>query len=213
MLKTHPAWPKLLKTAEEQGKNEFDMLEETLDKLRQERNSPSRTHLVRDLHFYPDLHGNRSPLADPKMRGMITGLTLDDGLSDLALKFHVTLEAIALQTRQILDEMNTKGHQINSIYMSGSQAKNQPLMTLLATVCNVNVVIPPDPSAAVVVGAAMLGRCAADLAAQTQGKEIRSQEEVEAMAMATKEGLWDIMVSHIPRAMVFRLLLISVFTG
>jgi ribulose kinase len=37
-------------------------------------------------------HGNRSPLADPKMKGMITGLTLDDGLSDLAAKFNVTLE-------------------------------------------------------------------------------------------------------------------------
>ena len=37
-------------------------------------------------------HGNRSPLADPKMRGMISGLALDDHLTDLAAKFNVTLE-------------------------------------------------------------------------------------------------------------------------
>lgn len=81
-------------------------------------------------------HGNRSPLADPRMKGMITGLTLDDSLNDLARKFNVTLEvsmchpsycrivkltfqSIALQTRHIVDEMNSRGHQINSIYMSG----------------------------------------------------------------------------------------------
>ena len=40
------------------------------------------------------LTGNRSPLADPRMKGMITGLALDDGLNDLARKFHVTLEVI-----------------------------------------------------------------------------------------------------------------------
>lgn len=49
---------------------------------------------------------------------MLTGLSLDSTLGDLALKFNVTLESIALQTRHILEEMNTKGHQIDSIYMS-----------------------------------------------------------------------------------------------
>lgn len=90
-------------------------------------------HLTKDLHFYPDLvrsfhssdlcltlqHGNRSPLADPKMRGMISGLALDATLNDLAAKFNVTLEAIALQTRHIVDTMNKNGHKIDSIYMSG----------------------------------------------------------------------------------------------
>lgn len=64
--------------------------------------------------------GNRSPLADPRMRGSITGLALDSSLADLALRFNVTLEAIALQTRQIVDQMNSHGHDIKSIYMSGS---------------------------------------------------------------------------------------------
>ena len=54
------------------------------------------------------------------MKGMITGLQLDDSLNDLARKFNVTLEAIALQTRHIVDEMNARGHQIDSIYMSGT---------------------------------------------------------------------------------------------
>ena len=128
------------------------------------------------------------------MKGMITGLVLDDSLNDLAAKFNVTLEAIALQTRHIVDEMNGKGHKIDSIYMSGSQAKNGPLMRLLATVLQMPVIIPPQPSAAVVLGAAMLGRYAYYLTTERQGKPISSQQEAE--EAKEKEGwrLWDVMV-------------------
>lgn len=44
--------------------------------------------------------GNRSPLADNDMRGMMVGLTMASGLRDLALKYLACCEAIALQTRQ-----------------------------------------------------------------------------------------------------------------
>jgi ribulose kinase len=45
----------------------------------------------------------------------------DDGLGDLARKYWATLEAIALQTRHILEEMNSCGHDIKEIYMSGER--------------------------------------------------------------------------------------------
>lgn len=51
---------------------------------------------LQDVRADKRQHGNRSPLADPRMRGMIMGLTLDDGISDLAAKFNVTLEVGAL---------------------------------------------------------------------------------------------------------------------
>ncbi len=59
--------------------------------------------------------------------------------------------------------MNAKGHEITSIYMSGGQAKNIPLMQLFANTCSMPVVLPASSSAAVVLGAAMLGRFAAEL--------------------------------------------------
>lgn len=111
------------------------------------------------------------------MRGSIVGLELDSGLNDLARKYNVTLEAIALQTRHIVDEMNAKGHKITSIYMSGGQAKNIALMQLFADTCNMPVVLPYSHSEAVVLGAAMLGRFAAE-------------------GSGDSSKLWDIMVRH-----------------
>ena len=86
------------------------------------------------------------------------------------------MEAIALQTKHILDEMNDKGHEIRTIFISGGQSKNVALMQLIANTCDMPVVTPDSSSTAVVTGAAMLGRFAAETS-EGNGK-----------------GLWDIMV-------------------
>ena len=152
--------------------------------------------------------GNRSPIADPRMRGSIVGLELaspilfsphlsskysnfaqDSGLHDLAKKYYATLLSIALQTRHIIDSMNAKGHQITSIYMSGGQAKNLFLMQLFANTCKMPVVLPRDAGSAVVLGAAMLGR----FAAEVEGAQAEKRKEMEGNGHA--EALWDVMVS------------------
>lgn len=72
--------------------------------------------------------------------------------------------------------MNEAGHQIKSIFMSGSQCQNDILMNLIASACDMPVLIPRYVHAAVVHGAAMLGAKAAS--ADKDGKT---------------EQLWDIM--------------------
>lgn len=157
--------------------------------------------------------GNRSPIADPRMRGSITGLNLDGtSLSSLTLLYHATLTTIALQTRSIVDELNGKGHRIKRLYVSGSQAQNGILMQLLADACNhadgegalegvvVSVSDGEDAGvvdfggakkekrkgvSAVVLGAAMLGRMAHEMA------EVKGKADDERKA----EILWNIMVS------------------
>ncbi|KAH8074935.1 hypothetical protein BXZ70DRAFT_1056364 [Cristinia sonorae] len=185
MIKTHPAYNQLQQLADERKTNIHEVLHDELEKLRVQEKVDSFTELTKDMHFYPDLHGNRSPIADARMRGSLMGLTLDDGLGDLARKFNLTLEAIALQTRHIVDEMNAKGHQIKSLYMSGGQAKNIPLMKLFADTCKIPVVLPANSGAAVVLGAAMLGRFAAEANQSTDARE-----------QATK--LWSTMVEMTP---------------
>ncbi|KAJ7590783.1 Pentulose kinase [Mycena floridula] len=191
-LTTHPAYSQLVELGKSQDKNIHVVLQDLLESLRLEAKVNTFTELTKHLHVYPDLHGNRAPIADPRMRGSIIGLTLDSGLNDLARKYHVTLEAIALQTRHIVEEMNATNkaihHNISSIYMSGGQAKNIPLMQLFADTCKMPVVLPFDHAGAVVQGAAMLGRFAAE-AAKKPG-EMDSEEQGQL--------LWKIMLEMTP---------------
>lgn len=112
------------------------------------------------------------------MRGSIMGLTLDSSLHDLARKFHLTLESIALQTRHIVDSMNDAGHKITALYMSGGQAKNTKLMQLFADVVGCPVVLPESTADAVSRGSTMLARFASE---RREGNE-------------DKDLLWGIMV-------------------
>lgn len=54
------------------------------------------SQLTKEFHVYPDFHGNRSPLADPTMKGMIVGLTLNCSEENLALIYLATLQALAV---------------------------------------------------------------------------------------------------------------------
>lgn len=54
--------------------------------------------LTKDFHVWPDFHGNRSPLADPTMKGMITGLTINSSEENLALLYLATLQGLSVST-------------------------------------------------------------------------------------------------------------------
>ncbi|KDN49929.1 Pentulose kinase [Tilletiaria anomala UBC 951] len=205
IIDTHPAVERAKQMAHDEKKNLFVLLEDILRNMQKEQNLPSLAHLTKDFYIYPDFHGNRSPLADSSMCGMITGQRLDRGVSDLALRYFATLEAIALQTRHIMDEMNAKGHEINSIYMSGGQVKNPTFMQLISDACGVPVQLPFSSSASVVAGSAILGKFAADVArpydsgaygkhAPKQGVKITTQDEAEKYSYEYKDHLWELMI-------------------
>jgi len=190
MLETHPAWPKLLAQSKEKGVNHFVLLGDLLEEQMKETDAPFLTYLTRGLHIYPDLHGNRSPLADSKMRGMIVGLSLDKGVKDLALRYLATCEAIALQTRHIIEDMNKRGHEIKYLFMSGGLVKNKILMQLLADICAIPIQLPFSHSASVVLGSAMLGAIAAE---ENAIGKITTQQEAGERGRGMSERLWKVM--------------------
>ncbi len=176
VLETHPAFQQVLSIAESYNMNMYDYLNEHLKDMKNKQKAPTISYLGRHFFFYGDLFGNRSPVADPRMTGAVIGLSSDKSQDGLALYYYATMEFIALQTHQIIDTMNKSGHQIKSIFMSGSQCQNSVLMSLMASACDMPVLIPQYVHAAVVHGAAMLGAKAAS--ADKDGKT---------------EPLWDIM--------------------
>ncbi|GAA5841885.1 hypothetical protein JCM11251_005411 [Rhodosporidiobolus azoricus] len=194
MVETHPAFPKLKQMAEEKGTNHFVLLTEILDEMVKEKKVPFMSYLTRDMYLYPDLHGNRSPLADVDMRGMLIGMQLDKTVGDLALRYYATGEAIALQTRQIIDTMNDSGHKIEAIFMSGGLVKNRFLMSLISDICNMPVQLPYSHSASVVLGSAMLGAAAAEEQKRLQGQSLQKQQDAEKSSFGMKDTLWDMMI-------------------
>ena len=176
VLETHPAHQAALSLAKTYNLSVYSFLNEKLMEMQKEQNGPSVAWLGRHFFFYGDLFGNRSPVADPTMVGSVTGLSSDQTLTGLALYYYGAMEFIALQTRQIIEQMNKSGHVISSIFMSGSQCQNDILMKLMATACGMPVLIPRYVHAAVCHGAAMLGVKAAST--DREGKS---------------EPLWDIM--------------------
>ncbi|KAH7045820.1 FGGY family of carbohydrate kinase [Macrophomina phaseolina] len=168
MIETHPAFNEAMSVAETFNTNIYDYLNEHLREMAEKEKAPFISYLGRHFFFYGDLFGNRSPIADPNMKGSIIGLSSDKSLDSLALTYLGTMEFIALQTHQIVTAMNEAGHQISTIFMSGSQCQNEILMHLIAAACNMPVLIPRYVHAAVVHGAAMLGAKAAS--ADKEGK-------------------------------------------
>ncbi|OQD68523.1 hypothetical protein PENDEC_c034G01790 [Penicillium decumbens] len=176
VIETHPAFNQATSIAESYNANIYEYLNEHLKEMVQDQQAPCVSYLGRHFFFYGDLWGNRSPIADPNMTGSIFGLTSDKTVDGLAIYYYATLEFIALQTRQIVETMNEAGHSITSIFMSGSQCQNDILVGLIASACDMPVVIPRYIHAAVCHGAAMLGAKAAS--SVSQGKT---------------DDLWDIM--------------------
>jgi FGGY-family pentulose kinase len=143
--------------AAELGPNAYAALNLRLEKLAEGRPFPAE--LTRDIHVLPDHHGNRSPRADPTLRGMVSGLKLTDSLDALALLYLATIQAIAHGTKHILDVMNANGYAIDTIIACGGDTKNPVFLREHADVTGCRVVLPKEPEA-VLLGAAILGASA-----------------------------------------------------
>jgi FGGY-family pentulose kinase len=143
--------------AKSRGTTAYALLNERLDVLARE--APFPAALTRELHVLPDHHGNRSPRADPTLRGMISGLKLSDSLEALALLYLATVQAVAHGTRHIVDALRAHGYRIDTILACGGGTKNEVFLREHADATGCRVVLPAEPEA-VLLGAAILGAVA-----------------------------------------------------
>lgn len=134
----------------------------------QERTRVEGPGYAHELLVLPDFHGNRSPLADPTLRGAIHGLTLDSSFESLAQLYHATAVGIVYGTRHIIDALNAQGYRIGRLHLTGGHAKNSLLVQLYADATGCEVVLPREADG-VLLGSALAAAAAsgvhADLAA------------------------------------------------
>src|SRR5699024_1914758 len=89
---------KLRDKAQEKGASVYELLNQRLYKLAKRRKLQDVSMLTNRLHLLPYFHGNRSPRANPSLRGGISGLTLSDTLDGLALQYLAGIQGVAYGT-------------------------------------------------------------------------------------------------------------------
>jgi xylulokinase len=87
----------------------------------------------------PYFAGERSPVADPRARGVLFGLTLKHTRAHVYRAF---LESVAYCLRQHLDIMDERGVRPGNVIAAGGGTKNSLWMRILADVCGVALKTP-----------------------------------------------------------------------
>jgi D-ribulokinase len=117
--------------------------------------------LAGDIHVVPELLGNRSPEADPSSTAVIAGLRLEDSIDNLVELYVATLCGLCYGTRDIIDALVDKGIPLKAIIVSGGAARSPLFRRILADSTGLTVRLPGS-SEPVLLGAAIIGACAAN---------------------------------------------------
>ena len=154
---SHARSADLMTEAEKKECTVYELLNDRLEKLSKELNFPAL--LTKDIHVLPYFHGNRSPRANPLLKGVISGLKLSDTLDELSLQYLATIQAIAYGTRHIIEEMNKNGFDIDTIFACGGGTKNPVFLREHADITGCRIILPEEQEA-VLLGSAILGAAA-----------------------------------------------------
>ena len=160
VLNNHAASQQLVQVALHQGVSPYEAINAEITLLAAQSGLPYSSFLTRDLHVLDYHLGNRSPIADPRARGLIDGLTLDNSLASLARLYLATIQSVAYGTRAIIDALNAYGYHIESIYVVGGGTKNPVWLQEHADVTGATLYLPEEPES-VLLGSALLGAVAA----------------------------------------------------
>ncbi|KAL2612736.1 hypothetical protein R1flu_024428 [Riccia fluitans] len=160
LVEEHAIAPLLGNRAVQQKISVYEVLNNILDNLATNGSVPFRSALTKELHVLPDFHGNRSPKADPRSKGMISGLTLDSTEVGVALLYQAAVQSIAYGTRQIVEHLATHGLKVDTFIACGGLSKNRIFLQEHADILGCPVMLPRETEC-VLLGAAILGAVAA----------------------------------------------------
>jgi len=126
-----------------------------------------------DLYVVPAFAGLGAPYWDMNAKGAIYGLTLDSGKNEI---IKATLDALAYQTRDVLDAMmEDSGKQMKTLKVDGGATANNYLMQFQSDILNVEV-DRPKMLEVTALGAAFLAGIKAGV---WNKKDIASLREVD----------------------------------
>jgi len=106
----------------------------------------------RGVYLVPAFTGLGAPYWDPHARGAIFGLTRDTGVAELV---RATLEAVAYQTRDLLQAMAADGAKLEALRVDGGMVANDWLLQFLSDIIDI-AVERPQVTETTALGAAYL---------------------------------------------------------
>jgi L-ribulokinase len=122
------------------------------------------------------INGRRTPDANQRLKGAITGITLG---TDAPRIFRSLVEATAFGSRAIVERFRSEGIRIdNAIAIGGVARKNQFVMQTVADVLNMTVAVAASDQA-VALGAAMFAARAAGLYASVEAAQKAMSSGIE----------------------------------
>ena len=110
------------------------------------------TGIIEHVHVVPAFTGLGAPYWDPDARGAILGLSRDTGINEIVT---ATLQAVAFQTKDLLEAMTDDGIDPNIIRVDGGMVSNDWFLSFLADILDRTVERPGNVESTV-AGAAYL---------------------------------------------------------
>lgn len=112
------------------------------------------TGIVENVHVVPAFAGLGAPYWDPDARGAILGLSRDSGVIEIVT---ATLQAVAYQTKDLIDAMRDDGIQPNIIRVDGGMVANNWFLQFLCDILDLPVERPKNIESTVLGAACLAG--------------------------------------------------------
>jgi glycerol kinase len=110
------------------------------------------TGIVEHVHVIPAFAGLGAPYWDPDARGAILGLSRDTGIAEIVT---ATLQAVAYQTKDLVNAMADDGIKPSIIRVDGGMVANDWLLQFMADILGIDIERPQNVESTV-LGAAFL---------------------------------------------------------
>lgn len=158
LLKSHKDYENTMQQLKS-GESIYDHLFCKIKELAIKQKLKSFHELTKNFHIYPDFHGNRSPIGDSTLRGMISGCSMHDSIN---MTYLAIVQSLAYSTKHIIESLYKSGRSpFKSILICGGLSKNSLYVQTHADVCGIPVLISNEEES-VLIGAAMLGATASN---------------------------------------------------
>ncbi|WP_363322976.1 FGGY-family carbohydrate kinase [uncultured Brachyspira sp.] len=122
-----------------------------------------KVFLILLFHYYVfvyfSYYGNRSPISDPKERGMEIGLDMSEDIISMAKLYWAAIDSLCFGTKNIIEVSKQNGYIIDTIIVCGGTAKNPLFIRELADICQCTI-YSAGHEESVVFGSAVLAAIA-----------------------------------------------------